>query len=374
MKKVLLGSTALFAAAALASPAVAADKIKLGLGGYFAGAAAYVDTGDLAGDNRDYTFGSDSEVHFKGETTLDNGIKVGFKAELELERDCKASGIIGSQGTCSADTIDEVYIYVSGGFGKIEFGQQDGVGEQMYFGAPQVFQRVLLTDADLSPTEKVIANEIDVFTEESDDFTKINYFTPRISGFQVGVSFTPEADRNSQDFNAFSQSGGDEIFEAGINFDNKWNDVGIQLSATYLTARDDGVTGHDSPDMYALGAKISYAGFTIGGGYSEKDGLESGLRGSQDPGTTTETTNYEIGVTYDVGPWTFGVGYANEDLTASTAADTQENSKILGGVAYKLGPGINLGLGVEFNEQDFALSSVTDHDTTAVFTEFAISF
>ncbi|MEM1140839.1 MAG: porin, partial [Pseudomonadota bacterium] len=113
MKKILLGTSALVAAAALAAPASAADKIKLKLGGYWTGAAAFVDLEEADVEN-DIVFGSDAEVHFGGKTTLDNGLQVGFKAELELAED-NAGG--------NSDIIDEVYGEVKGGFGKIQFGE-----------------------------------------------------------------------------------------------------------------------------------------------------------------------------------------------------------------------------------------------------------
>src|SRR5262245_19044081 len=117
MKKVLLGSTALVAAGLIAGHAEAADGVKLSLGGYYRGAAGLMFDdfdGAAAGveDNlRDYVFKQDVEVHFSGETVLDNGLKVGATIQLE--------------GQTSSDQIDEVYAFFSGGWGELRFGDDD---------------------------------------------------------------------------------------------------------------------------------------------------------------------------------------------------------------------------------------------------------
>ena len=123
MKKVLLGSTALVAAGLIAGHAEAADGVKLSLGGYYRGVAGVMfDDFDgaaagLEDDLRDYVFKQDVEVHFKGETTLDNGLTVGAVVQLE--------------GQTSGDQIDEVYAYFSGGWGELRFGDDDEALEQL---------------------------------------------------------------------------------------------------------------------------------------------------------------------------------------------------------------------------------------------------
>jgi len=90
MKKVLLGSTALVAAGLIAGHAEAADGVKLSLGGYYRGVAGVMfDDFDgaaagLEDDLRNYVFKQDVEVHFKGETTLDNGLTVGASFSLRV--------------------------------------------------------------------------------------------------------------------------------------------------------------------------------------------------------------------------------------------------------------------------------------------------
>src|SRR5687768_4490321 len=119
MKKVLLGTTALLGAGLVASPAFAADGIKLGVGGFFKTAYMVNFDDDSEGDNgnernTDGVF-SDAEIHFTGSTVLDNGLEVGARVELEGE-DNSGDG---------NDQIDEAWIYFSGGFGELRMGSDD---------------------------------------------------------------------------------------------------------------------------------------------------------------------------------------------------------------------------------------------------------
>ena len=108
----LLGTTAFVGLLANADPALASEPIKLGVGGFFREAyvAVFDDDGegDLGNERNTDGFFNDAEVHFKGETTLDNGLTVGAHIELK--------------GETNSDQIDETWIYFSGGFGELKFG------------------------------------------------------------------------------------------------------------------------------------------------------------------------------------------------------------------------------------------------------------
>ena len=89
MKKLLLGSTALVAGGVMAAPAMAADPIKMGIGGYytFYALAGNIDsTYAFDGSFTNYkglAFTQEGEIHFIGQTKLDNGTSVGLTVELE---------------------------------------------------------------------------------------------------------------------------------------------------------------------------------------------------------------------------------------------------------------------------------------------------
>ena len=68
-----------------AAPAMAAEKIKISVGGYMEQWFGYVSSDDDTSGN-DFSgvdIKSDAEIHFKGSTTLDNGIEFGVNVQLE---------------------------------------------------------------------------------------------------------------------------------------------------------------------------------------------------------------------------------------------------------------------------------------------------
>ena len=131
MKKLLLATAAL---AALATVPARADEpaLKLGLGGYVSGYAIYTDQDDTATtDNaRQFDFRKDTEVHLTGEVALDNGITAGAHMELLADR---ADG---------GSTVEESYMYLSSGWGRINFGEEDGAAYLLQVGAPSADDKI----------------------------------------------------------------------------------------------------------------------------------------------------------------------------------------------------------------------------------------
>ena len=157
MKKQLMATTALVAGGLIAGVAQAAEPIKLSLGGYITtgltvrdqdnvASAATAPTNRGAGDDRNYSTVAttnaagatvnvptttdlgrtdqfyEGEIFFVGETTLDNGIKIGVNVQLEAYT--------------SADQVDEHYIYVQGGFGRLVVGAENSAAYIMHYSAP----------------------------------------------------------------------------------------------------------------------------------------------------------------------------------------------------------------------------------------------
>src|SRR5262245_7816439 len=180
MKHLLLGTTALVATGLVASNAHAAQGVQLGIGGYYAAAAGFLFSQDDSGSDpgahtRNVVFRQDVEVHFKGETTLDNGLTVGARIELE--------------GQQSNDQIDEVWAYFKGGRGQIRFGDDDDATEQLHYLIPSASN---IFGVDTPYFE--FANNHGGFTNGvfqtnstvlniSSDSTKILYFSPTFAGF-----------------------------------------------------------------------------------------------------------------------------------------------------------------------------------------------
>ena len=96
MKKILFATTAIAGLATVATPAMA-DALEMDLGGFYRGYGVYNDVDAT----RDFDLRHDAEIHFTGETTLDNGLTVGVHSEMELAADNAAvmMAVSGARGS-----------------------------------------------------------------------------------------------------------------------------------------------------------------------------------------------------------------------------------------------------------------------------------
>jgi outer membrane protein OmpU len=380
MKKVLYGTTALATAAMLSTGAMAADKIKMGVGGYFAVFGVFGDQDDGVGAPgaglRDHQILREGEIIFNGSTKLDNGITAGVQVQLEAE-------------TCG-DQIDETFAFFSGGFGRINLGQENSAPYLMGYASPgnphwglnsPNFSIAASGTNAAAPGGSVsfISTQVN-FTSDSE---KISYFTPRMAGFQIGVSYTPENGAGGESkasysgFTDDSKSGEQsEVIEVGVNYVGKFGGVDIALSGGYAGASLESATTATAPGssqdrvQWNLGGRLTVAGFTIGGAYRE-DNLGTDGTGE------TDNTIFNVGVRYASGPWSLGLQYAHAEKGFSAAAgggDDEIDAFELGG-AYTLGPGISLVAGIQVFEFEDAGSTVGgSNDATVFYFGTALSF
>ena len=280
MKKILLGSTAIVAAAAaFAAPASAAENIKLGLGGYYQSAFVLIDE-DVA-DTRTDSIKQEGEIYFLGETTLDNGVTDGVNVQLEAYTTASASG--------PGDQIDEHFVYFEGGFGRVQLGAADSAAYLMHYSAPTAIAGHGVDSPNFfhasQPGTNVLASNY-TFLNTTGDANKLTYFTPRFSGFQLGLSYTPSlAGGTGGSSNSYgnlpNNNGGvdpadpsrqEKIVEIGANYVNSFGGVDVAIAVGYLTGQQEADrAGSDDQEAFTVGAQLGYAGFTFGGGYQKNN-------------------------------------------------------------------------------------------------------
>src|SRR5579872_6452805 len=100
---------------------------------------------------------------------------------------------------------------------------------------------------------------------------KITYYSPRIYGFQGGVSFTPDqgdigtATGWTGDLNGNYQN----VVNGGLNYTTQWDKVSLAAAATGEWARNELSAVNDELSGYNVGANAGFAGFTAGGSFGE---------------------------------------------------------------------------------------------------------
>jgi hypothetical protein len=367
MKKVLYGTTALVAAGVMGAGSADA-KISLGLGGYMNTFFSVASINESDTSTQDYNptgVFSDGEVHFKGEYKHDNGITFGANVQLEM---------FGTANT--GDTIDEKYAYVDGDFGRIVAGSENSAAYIMHYAAPNVglpvnsgWQTVFIP----IPSGMAGVNRSPLgstYLDYGNDDNTLTYYTPRFWGFQVGLSYTPSVVGNGDGKNfpveADTETEYNNGFAVGVNYVEDFNGFGVAISGgyRYATVGDSlndppSGTGADDYQSVSAGLNLSYAGFTIGGSYgNEIEGKQvcppnGGNNGTCTAGVVSSTEGFawDVGVSYEFGPWAFGVTYFHgQDEGLLADKDQDELDSVTGGVSYALGPGISARAGVMWTD------------------------
>ena len=394
MKKLLLASTALVGASMLAAgpaaaaPVAASDSFDLTLGGWIR-IAAYSTSQDissglnpatgaaLAGktsSGRGYRiYQPETEVWVKGSKKGDNGLMYGFEIELNA-------------ASTDATTSDESWIFVSNdAWGRVEIGDQDDVGNRMTidpgtsavlkgnggfyggigvqqwfnFGAEGAGQGVSPTRIDLEVS----------YEGSGQDATKVIYFTPRFSGFQLGASFTPDGGQSGFTRDADNDGDLEQIINLAANYVGKFGDVGFSAGGAWWTGQGEvaapagGVSTNDM-DMWRVGAKVDFAGFSVAAAY-----MDLGTTGvtSANSALGADSGDYwTLGASYTTGPWGFSVGYfdsqKNRGTGVAAAARDFELNWLAFGASYTVAPGWSLLADLSFISLDNISGTSHDND------------
>ena len=372
MKKVLLGTTALVAAGMVVGEAQAADPVALSLGGYYRTAiGAILDDEDGTGEGgqgrHDYFHEQDVEVHFTGETTLDNGLTVGVNVQLEGQ-------------TQGGDQIDETWAYVNGSWGELRVGDEDDVAYNYAYIAPYAglfgpstpwFQ---FSNAGNTPGNALGSSTNFEALGFFGDTGKLYYTTPDFNGFSLGASYAPDGsqDRRSNANNdgcfgcgpSDQNAGGvEDIWSVALGYSGEFSEVSIGFSAGYVKATTEGAiltatsTGSQGDtDAWGIGLNLGFGNWAFGGSYQEAD-------------TDNNSFDYEvwdIGITYRVGAWAIGLGLSESDTGDAPGVKGDVNDVWVLGVDYSMGPGVSVSGALSLNDFDNNSAGGTGQDYSAI--------
>jgi predicted porin len=381
MKKILFATTALVAAGMIVAPAQAAEKIKLGMSGYFYAWGVFVSEDDGLGldgldataddepgnNRRSHRFVQESEVIFSGSTKLDNGVQIGVNIQLEGE----------SQG--GGDQIDESYIFFSGNFGRIEIGARDDAAFRMNAFIPNSSTGSGHNFANIVGPRRGgnAVGSVNTYSTFTGDNEKVTYFTPRVSGFQLGISYTPTlCENDAVTFGAAtlcSRGAGNptnnnagrqaEALSLGINFREKLGDANVHFSAGWakgdLEAQNAAGTAEDRDD-WNVGAVVSFGAFRVGVQYQDTD-LGTSLANSS-------LTDWAVSGSYKMGSLTYGLIYAQAEAEAGAAGGSDELAVYAAGITYAMGPGVILIGDLSRHQWDDNLNVAQNENTGTTFT------
>lgn len=341
MKKLLMSGAAVFALASVAGSAQA-EGLTLDISGHFKSYAVFADQDEAAAtDLRDLDFRKETEVHFTGETTLDNGLTVGAHIELDVDREENTDEI-----------VEESYLYMSGGWGRVNFGEEDGAAYLLQVAAPSADSNIdglrqYINSLDLSANGgNMTVDRLDYDMAPTGRANKLTYFTPVFNGFQVGATFTPSVSDADLDGTAAAVADNTDdqfgsSYEIAFRYEGDFDGVGVTFGAGYVYAEqefDDAAPDalDDDFDGFNVGLDLDIGAFGLGASYSDVN------NGVSDDG---DTDIFVLGADYVTGPYKLGLSYYDrqdeQNAPAAGGAEDIDTTRITGGVSYEYGPGMS---------------------------------
>lgn len=323
MNKLLLGSAAI--AGLLLASAPAQAQMELTIGGHSKNYVGWLDQDQAVGqDVNEFDMVRETELHFNGESTLDNGLTFGFQVEAEVD------------GGDDANTIEESYVYMSGTWGRVNLGSEDGAAYLLQIAAPSADSNIDGIRQYIQPVNYGAGNAsapgagsiFDYAQDQTGYAEKITYLSPNYNGFQVGASFTPDAgdDQSNLGTNGFltdTVGAPDDVYEIAARYEGVMSNFGYAFGGGYVKS--------DNSDAWNVGLDVDAGPFGIGAVYTDAQDVLS-------PSTAADTEQVVVGIDYTTGPFKFGASYFDEDADGAGAIDTQ---RYTGGVIYTAGPGLS---------------------------------
>lgn len=370
MNRTLLTSCAVIAIAAGCGTASAQAKFDITLGGDAYFEAGYISQSDEGGLTRSTEFANRFRLVITPTAKSDNGLEYGARLRLRANS-------TGATTQTTADA-DQAFIFLQGGFGRIEAGVNDGPNNALWVGAPINFGTGGVDGAWNNCSTGAAWVNCLVFAQTnfgmngpaggavfgSTTPTRINYFTPRFGGstaekgIQGALSYatvvepTGSSATNVQRAKRRGAAGStntniDDVYEIGLRYDEEIRGVTVAASAGYnggAAVKDTVGNSYHNLSAYQAGLKLGYAGVQIGGGYVNAGKSGYSKNQATDP-FVADQYSWNAGASYTTGPFSVGFNYMyGRDAGLTTARGSARFDMWTVGATYVIAPGLDVGL------------------------------
>lgn len=273
-------------------------------------------------------------------------MKWDFKLKLNADADGGPGAANGLKAGKARDASDAVTLALSDSWGQVTVGADHPVYDRMTYGSGDAVGAAGTGGVDGNWARwfnyKSVKNsrfEDGATTHDSTTSSKIQYVTPRIEGFQAGVTYNPDSISigRFRSTDAPTQTLEKDWWAGAVTYTNKFADYDVSLSSGL---EENSNTNPQSKNGLSgmFGALVGYDKWKVGARWSKK--FRDGELLSTD--TNTSFVMYDVGIGYTVGPWSLGVSYMGEKEGSlnSTGKDTQDTVAL--SATYDLGGGLQV--------------------------------
>jgi outer membrane protein OmpU len=274
-------------------------------------------------------------------------LKIGA-TRVELDKEYGIYYKLNVNTSPESTNSDIVYIFLQNKHGRLEIGSNFGVGALMKVDAIGLARatggvvgsvtdwfsgRICYDSGDSNKTNMkelfTKAPNMAYVADQTGKANKISYLSPRIHGWNFGLSFIPNTNYKGAfyDSNTVKTSGYKNVFEGVVKYSNKIKDsVIFETSASFeiggsknylYQEKTDGSDIAHTKDLYPLrawevGAKLGYNGFAIIGSYGD-----SGKSGMFKDDLANDVGKLVNNMKKQNRFWTAGLGYAHDKFGVS---------------------------------------------------------
>jgi hypothetical protein len=316
------------------------------------------DNAHVTQNQKNWAFNHDARVYVSADAMADAGFKYGAVAGLKT----KAQARTGKD----SNDLDNTYLFVETNMGRVEAGSNYSAARAMKIDAGSFargpggisgdytnFVNTNWYQADANSTAqevgpfvllpRLLGDYNNVNGTNTEQSRKVTFYSPRMSGLQLGVSYTLDS-ANVGDRAALNSANATlsprqakNIWSGGLNYSTQYDQVAVNLSAVGEMGKGIRATGETVKHNlkgYELGGSLTYAGFTAGGswGTSNKKFFNTA--------TTLNANNKDVkywdaGLAYVQGPVGVSVNYLNSNFQNNKAKVWSVSAD------YQLAPGMS---------------------------------
>jgi len=356
MRKLLLTSTALVAAATIAGSAVA--EVSSSMSGKYIFTYGSYDSGITNSGASGDEFYNIGYLNFNFTNKTDSGLEIGMYTSLEFK------------GTQKSDTdtfvADEHHLKIKGGFGTIQLGSDDGIGDQLTRSASDLIGKDALNSGELTSfhpgatanwagnvnaSVPLLDDNADLPSGDVDDEANITYILPTMGGLTAGITYR-DGGKNT-DMN-------DDITEYAAKYAFSSGDVNGTLHFGAATT-DSTTVGGTSTDRQSIGIDLSMG--PIRAVFAQAEG---------DTDTTVKTEIKDFGIQYNLGNGLTLAAVQTEVDEPGGDGETLDVTTV--SATYNITSGLDAYLTYHDYDYENGTSGGTDDDGSATLISIVASF
>ena len=328
-------TTVLASGAALPAFAEGADTVILRLNGHVSVVGAVIDQSNMDGLD-EAALAVDSGLFGSLSMPLDGGGEIGARAAIDVDYATNFDSFLNDAG--ASNILEEAWVYWDSRIGRFQMGLQDGAADILGLAVPSVTKSVRVDNPEVfllgypcsafcgsdpqdpgslfSPNGMQLRSDI----HGSDDYLKIMYMTPDLGGLRLAVSYAPDGTRDLG--GVFGDDETNEqanVWDFAANYLRTVGEVDLGLSVGYVTGENVNKPpfgSYGDLEEWGAAAKLGYREWTLGAAFRQTNVAGGGPVTQGFSANVYEdlyTDIWSVGLTYETGPWMFGVNYVTAE-------------------------------------------------------------